>query len=244
MRPLRHRFLLLFLAVALPAAAQEKGKIVFDETEHGFGQVEEGVQARHVFTFRNEGTAPLRLKNVRPSCGCTTPEWTQDPVAPGATGQITVVYNSEGRPGTFRKSVNVESDGEPHLVVLRIHGDVRGRALADTYSQGSLRIDQDDVEIGTVARGTNGVHRFQIQNGGTRPLRFTKIVRAPDNVQVTLPAAPLFNGDVAQLTVTVDTGGLQAGATFDYAIAVETDDQTQPVKSFRIKGRVAGGGTH
>lgn len=233
--------LALFASVA--GAQTPSGTIVFDATEHDFEQVDEGDQARHVFTFRNEGQAPLRVTNVRPSCGCTTPEWTKEAVAPGATGTITVVYDSEGRPGPFRKSILVQTDGDPDQLTLHIQGHVRAGQLTDRYRQGHLRVDMDVADLGLLAPGENGHHVFRVQNAGERPIRFTEVVRIPDDVRIELPEAPLFTDDLVKINVVVLTDGMQGGDTFDHAIVVKTDDAEQPLKSFRLKGRVGGAGT-
>src|SRR4051794_12712200 len=60
------------------------------ETEYDFGKIPQGKPVTHVFAFTNTGTTPLKLDNVQASCGCTTPEWSKDEVAPGATSKITV----------------------------------------------------------------------------------------------------------------------------------------------------------
>ena len=79
--------LLLSLSVNNVIVAQGKAKIVFEQTEHNFGSFKEsdGVQST-TFKFKNEGAVPLVLNNVRPSCGCTTPKWSREPIAPGASG--------------------------------------------------------------------------------------------------------------------------------------------------------------
>lgn len=71
--------------------AQGQAKITFEDTQHNFGSFMEaaGVQTT-TFTFKNTGTSPLILNSVRASCGCTTPKWTRDPIAPNGSGEITV----------------------------------------------------------------------------------------------------------------------------------------------------------
>ncbi len=93
-------------------ATEGQPKAVFDKTEHDFGNIKEGTQATVEFAFKNTGKAPLVLTSVQASCGCTTPTWTRDPIAPGATGKITAVYNSSGRPGNFTKMITVKHNGE------------------------------------------------------------------------------------------------------------------------------------
>ena len=54
----------------------------------------------------NRGSEPLVLANVMASCGCTTPEWSRDPIAPGATASIKVGYNAYAE-GSFTKQVTI-----------------------------------------------------------------------------------------------------------------------------------------
>lgn len=58
------------------------------------------------FTF-NTGKAPLIIQRVRASCGCTTPEYTNEPILPRKTGTIKVTYSTTGRPGVFNKDVTI-----------------------------------------------------------------------------------------------------------------------------------------
>jgi hypothetical protein len=64
----------------------------------------------------------LILSNVSASCGCTTPKWPREAIAPGKSAVITAEYNSQGRPGTFTKSIFVKSNGGD--VTLTISGNV------------------------------------------------------------------------------------------------------------------------
>jgi Protein of unknown function (DUF1573). len=98
--------------------------LAFTETEHEFGDVKEGEFAKHEFVFKNTGTEPLYVRDAKASCGCTTPEWTKDTIAPGAEGKILVQFNSEGRPGTFTKTVTVLANTDPEATVITIKGFV------------------------------------------------------------------------------------------------------------------------
>jgi hypothetical protein len=99
-------------------------KIIFGQESFDFGEVPEGPQVTHEFKFNNTGKEPLVLSNVRASCGCTTPSWPKDPVLPGKEATILVTYNTQGRPGSFTKSVTVTSNAEPNTKVIYIKGEV------------------------------------------------------------------------------------------------------------------------
>jgi hypothetical protein len=117
---------LFALALALPVLAQtetkDKPAIKFKSENHDFGKITEGVQATHEFEFVNTGKGALIISNVAASCGCTTPDWTREPIAPGKTGKIKAVYNSQGRPGQFTKQVTVTSNAAEATKVLTISG--------------------------------------------------------------------------------------------------------------------------
>ena len=105
-------------------ATDAQATITFDKPEHDFGKIKEGTLATYEFTFTNTGKAPLVLSNVQPSCGCTTPEWSKEPIMPGAKGTVKAVFNSYGRPGTFQKYITVKSNSSGGDVTLTFKGTV------------------------------------------------------------------------------------------------------------------------
>jgi Protein of unknown function (DUF1573) len=76
----------------------------------------------HQFEFANNGNAPLIIMGVKPSCGCTTPEWTKEPIPAGGTGFIKATYNAASI-GAFNKTITVTSNAGGNTV-LTIKGDV------------------------------------------------------------------------------------------------------------------------
>ncbi|MBN1985353.1 MAG: DUF1573 domain-containing protein [Prolixibacteraceae bacterium] len=165
------------LVVAVTNAfAQGKAKIVFDELEHDFGNFKEadGVQTT-TFKFTNKGQVPLVLNNVRASCGCTTPGWTKEPVAPGSAGEIKVSYNPKNRPGSFNKSVTVQSNAENATVVLRIKGSVeqREKTLAELYPRkvGDLRVKTNHISFSRMTQKETKTNELELVNDTDKPVQ-------------------------------------------------------------------------
>lgn len=104
------------------APENSNASIKFENTSHSFGNIIEGQIARYDFKFVNTGTETLALSNVSASCGCTTPKWPREPIEPGKSAIVTAEYNSQGRPGTFTKSIFVKSNGGD--LTLTISGNV------------------------------------------------------------------------------------------------------------------------
>ena len=123
----------LFLLFAVAVFAQEKqAEIKFAESVHDFGPIVEGTQASHEFSFTNTGNVHLVLSSVNASCGCTTPQWTKDPIAPGQTGKVTAVFNSTGKVGPFSKSITVHSNAKNGSIILTIKGNVEQKQAEPT----------------------------------------------------------------------------------------------------------------
>lgn len=119
----------IFMAILLAttvASAQKKAVISAPESAYNFGDIKEtDGKVSHTFQIKNEGEAPLVITRVIASCGCTTPEWTREPIAPGKTGELTVTFDPTGRPGPFTKTVAIYSNGKTGNYVLTITGDVK-----------------------------------------------------------------------------------------------------------------------
>ncbi len=126
-------FAMLFVAIA--ATAQEAQIVEWNERTHDFGTVkQEDGDIFTTFSFVNQFAAPVTLKSVRASCGCTTPSYSLEPVAPNATGEIRVKYAAATRPGAFQKSITVVlNDGTAdHTEILYIKGQVTPKPAAPT----------------------------------------------------------------------------------------------------------------
>lgn len=102
-----------------------KTTMQFYETKFSFGSITEGRILKHAFRFKNTGFNPLMIAKTDVSCGCTVPNFPQEPIAPGADGEITVEYNSTGKSGFQQKNIIVHSNSLPEAVSIGIEADVK-----------------------------------------------------------------------------------------------------------------------
>lgn len=80
--------------------------LILKQTEHDFASIPQGKPVYHFFEITNIGKTSLKLDDVHASCGCTTPEWNRDPIAPGATAKIKIGYNAAAE-GYFEKPITI-----------------------------------------------------------------------------------------------------------------------------------------
>ncbi len=96
----------------------------FAEAEFDFGDIQPDSKVHHTFTFTNTGKSPLLIEDATASCGCTTPSWTKEPVAPGAQGKMEVQFDSRGKNGIISKQVAVRANTQPVITTILIKGNV------------------------------------------------------------------------------------------------------------------------
>ena len=116
----------LFVFIALFIAGlsvQAQAIIEFKSETIDYGNIAKGSDGVRVFEFTNTGDQELVISQVKSSCGCTVPEKPKGPIAPGATGEIKVKYDTK-RVGPIRKTVTVYSNANEPIKALKIKGVV------------------------------------------------------------------------------------------------------------------------
>lgn len=116
----RIAFVVLALVVlsAFSVSAQDSPRLGIASLEHSFGAVKPGTPLTYTFQIKNEGKAALEIKNVAPSCGCTTSNFDKT-IAPGKTGGITLaVEKTDGYKGDITKTATVTTNDPDHQTFI------------------------------------------------------------------------------------------------------------------------------
>jgi len=119
-------FLLLISALAFSqevATSEKIGEFSFESDVIDYGSIQKDADGVRVFKFTNTGDAPIVITNAKGSCGCTVPTYSQNVIAPGDAGEISVKY-ATNRIGVFTKTVTLTSNASEASKVLRIKGEV------------------------------------------------------------------------------------------------------------------------
>jgi hypothetical protein len=182
--------------------------INFEKTAHDFGKIEEAKGAVSIeFKFTNTGGSPIIISNVKASCGCTTPDWTKDPVLPGKSGFVKATYDPKNRPGPFNKTITVTSNAENATVVLSIKGDVaaRPRTIEDDYPQqmGDIRMRSNHLAFTNIKNNTVKTDSLPIVNTGTEPITIT-FEKVPAHITISSEPKILKPGQKGRIVATYD----------------------------------------
>lgn len=104
--------------------SRAKTSVKFAQSSHNFGEIEQDSKHTYVFKFTNTGSEPLIIENAAGSCGCTVPTYPKEPIAPGKTGEIEVVYSPGKQEGEQTKTVSITANTDPIVTTLNISAKV------------------------------------------------------------------------------------------------------------------------
>lgn len=99
--------------------------LALSEPEFDFGKIKKGDKVEHVYEVTNTGKNPLVISSVHPTCGCTVPDYTKDPILPGKKGKITLKFNSSNFEGMVHKSAEVYANVAKVPIELRFTADIQ-----------------------------------------------------------------------------------------------------------------------
>lgn len=235
--------LLMALFACLPFVNQAqlntaKSRIAFEKVQHNYGTFKEELGVQTVsFNFKNEGTVPLILNNVQASCGCTTPEWTRQPVAPGAKGIIKVSYDPRNRPGVFNKTIRVSSNADNADVVLTILGQVtpRARTVEEDYPNeiGPLRAKTNHIAFVQIKENEVKKDSTEIFNNTDKAVQLS-FNTPPPHLSAEIKPAKLAPKQKGYIVVTFDASKIKAYGFIMNRIYLNVDGQADYKNSIAV----------
>ena len=242
MEHMKTRCIILMLSFFLlhVADAQDKAPAFsFEATTHNFGTIEESNgPVSFQFDFTNTGSAPLIIQNVQPSCGCTTPDWTREPVLPGKAGFIKAEYNPRNRPGAFSKSLTITANTNPAITRLYIQGMVnpKPRTEADNYpvELGGIRLRTRSFNFSKITTEKPVTLDFDVYNGSDSMISFLDKIDAPDYIAVNIEPKSLASKTAGKIIVTYDPAKKKdLGYVSDF-VNLYTNETNNSIKQFMV----------
>lgn len=235
--------ILIFLLVSGIIYAQQKtANISFDTKQHNYGKFkEENGKVTHKFIFTNTGGDPLIIHKVKASCGCTTPNWTKEPVPPGGKGFVSVTYNPRNRPGKFNKSVTVNSNAESPVTILKISGEVipRIKTIEDVYPQNmaGLKLKRNHMSLGKIKNTDVRTDTIEIINNSEDPINIT-FERIPGHITLNAIPSSLKPGEKGIFVATYDARKKNDWGFSMDRITVKINDSNNPRNRLSISATI------
>ena len=87
------------------------------------GEIPQNKPKTILFEFVNTGKTDVVITNVKPTCGCTTSDYTKTPIKPGQTAKVNAVYNAAAK-GAFTKTITVTTSADSAPKSLTFKGTV------------------------------------------------------------------------------------------------------------------------
>lgn len=201
---------ILFI-LSIPAFTQQLESIQFEKTIHDFGTVkEEDGAIVYEFKFINNSLDSLKVLNVKASCGCTTPGWSREAIAPNQSGYIKAQYNTHNRPGSFNKSLTVTTNLPENAVQrLYIKGIVmpRPKTIEEELpiKMGAIRVKFSSLNLGTVFTTEKPtIKSFEIYNDSDSVVTFSETVAQPAYINVKFEPQSLAPKTKGEITISYD----------------------------------------
>jgi hypothetical protein len=217
---------LLFL---LPAIMFAKATIQFKNTTVNFGEVASGKIVDIIYEFENKGAETLLIRNVIPSCGCTTAVLDKKEYRPGEKGAIAIKFNTSNYNGKVIKTITVTSnDADAPETRLTLSGTVIIKDVA------KAEIKPDQISFGSVSMDKVYVRKFNLSNSGNADLRIIETSCGPElSLEFkTNNLAPKKTTDVS-----VNFSPFEKG-TFNGMVKIRTNDSSNPYVFVRVEAQV------
>ena len=180
---------LLWIATAMAAP-----QTAIDQPTFDFGSIYQGKQVGHVFTIRNKGDAPLTIKSVRPSCGCTAASITTSVIPPGKTGGIKASFTSTNFAGAIHKTVAVDTD-DPKLPTFIL--TLRGTVVEE------IQINPKQLNLGQIKVNETTRSTLVIMNKGRKPLQLTSVKSSLVQIIAKADRSLLKPGESSKIIVSI-----------------------------------------
>ncbi|MCB0706305.1 MAG: DUF1573 domain-containing protein [Saprospiraceae bacterium] len=115
----------LFFLLALTSFLTDPAPIVewLQPMTIDFGDLQGRDEVQTTFEFRNISDSAIIIEAVRPGCGCTAPDWSEEAIPPDSTAQLVIWYIPK-KEGYFKELIKVYFSGQRKAERIYIEGYV------------------------------------------------------------------------------------------------------------------------
>lgn len=225
--------LLGMMVALLPAEAGARGALVFEKTNIDAGKFPEGQEVPVAFPVRNSGSAPVRIANIRTSCGCTAAGENPSVLEPGAEDVINVVFRTHGRRGRQHSNITVETD-DPGQAAYQLR-------LALEVTQ-DVYLGEPMIDLGVLPPGEGAEKTFSLFSSWDRELEIGEISSSHESITAELVDSRPYKKDDESGTeyrFRLNVPNSLPLGDFYSSITIATNWGSAPLRQ-NVRGRVLG----
>lgn len=209
-------------------------ELKFDSIEYDFGRILDDKEVEGEFRFKNAGKAPLKIADVRASCGCTVPEMSKKEYAAGEPGVVKFKFNPHGKQGQQAKSITVTSnDPKSPSLVLTLKANITAIVM----------VDPPQLFMGQVEKRTE-IHKTTVIYGRKEDFKVLEATNTgPDVLKIVVgePKRQKFNGeDVTAVEIAVDLKPDAVVGRHQCNIGVKTNESARAFVTVPVMVEVMG----
>ncbi|MDZ4759190.1 MAG: DUF1573 domain-containing protein [Bacteroidota bacterium] len=188
--------------------ADTLGRILWEKSEYLFGNINEvDGKVDGIFYFLNVGKVPVKIDEVKTSCGCTIAEYSKGVIKPNEKGFVKATFDPTMKKGEFNKSITVKANTVPYYHLLDISGSVipRPQGPTDWYPNkfGHLRMTTNHFAMDKVKTNKAKTTATKIYNEGTEPIKLLGF-ESPSYIKFTPSKMEILPGETIELLATLD----------------------------------------
>ncbi len=234
---------LVLLSVLSITFGQQLEDLSFVDKIHDFGTIQEtDGPVEFTFNFTNKSSAPVKILNVKASCGCTTPGWTREEIGAGKDGFVKAKYNPQNRPGSFNKSLTVTTNDATARYILYIRGNVvpKPRTIEDDLPTllGGIRVKYRAFNMGKVLNKGPVNSSFDVYNASDQVITFIDSINAPPYISASIVPAILNPKEKGKINITYDAKARGDLGFMSDNIVLFTDEEEENQKSFSVYANI------
>lgn len=164
------------------------------DSDFNLGEVLPSQVKHHSFEVKNKGDVDLVLKEITPSCGCTTALIQDKVIPPGKSVRIETDITMPNHDGPIRKSINVTSnDPKVPTYTLYLNASVKSDFI----------ITPNKIDVGDIFIGEKKTFKFTLKPVNKKPYEPSQVVYSKEIFTIT-PKQLDANDPLSSYEFTVD----------------------------------------
>lgn len=177
----------LLACACVYAQDEPTSAMVFETYEWDFGTIDEADgPVMHTFRFANISNNPIQIDNVATSCGCTTVQYSTNPIAGGDYGELTVVFDPSRTEGRVFREVEIFTKDRRNYASLSIFADVNPipMGLEQIYPHllaGTVKTNAKRCNFGYITQGETVTRVVRVANVGDKASKLSVVTTGNRN---------------------------------------------------------------